>query len=49
MTLGAMFDRDFTLGALHGILAFEKSGITLLSAQNTRALIPFVLTHCAIV
>ena len=40
ITLGATFERDFTLGALHGILAFEKGGITVLSAQNTRALIP---------
>ena len=44
-----MFERDLTLGALHGILAFEKGGITVLLAQNTRALIPFDLTHCAIV
>ena len=44
-----LFERDFTLGALHGILAFEKGGITVLSAQNTRALIPFIFTHCAMV
>ena len=43
-----MFECDLSLGALHGILAFEYSGITMLSAQNTRALIPFVLIHYAI-
>ena len=29
-------------------MAFEYGGITMPSAQNTRALIPFVLIHCAI-
>ena len=43
-----MSEWNLGLGALHWILAFENGGMTMLSVQNTRALIPFVLTHCAI-
>ena len=39
---------DLSIGALHWILAFENGGMTILSAQNTRALIPHVLVHCDI-
>ena len=42
-----MSEWNLSLGALHWILAFENGGMTMLSVQNTRALIPFVLTHCA--
>ena len=48
MMLGAMSEWNLSLGALHWILAFENGGMTMLSVQNTRALIPFVLAHCAI-
>ena len=44
----AMSEWNLSLGALHWILAFENGGMTMLSVQNTRVLIPFVLAHCAI-
>ena len=48
MILGAISEWNLSLGALHWILACENGGMTMLSVQNTRALIPFVLVHCAI-
>ena len=47
MTLGAMSEWNLSLEALHWILAFEHGGMTIFSVQNTRALIPCVLAHCA--
>ena len=47
MTLGVMSEWNLSLGALHWILAFERGGMTILPVQNTRALIPRVLVHCA--
>ena len=44
--LGAIPEWNLGLGALHWILAFENGGMTILSVQNTRALIPCVLVHC---
>ena len=48
MMLVAIPEWNLSLGDLHWILAFENGGMTMLSVQNTRALIPFVLVHCAI-
>ena len=46
--LVAISEWNLSLGALHWILAFENGGMTMLSVQNTRVLIPFVLAHYAI-
>ena len=46
MILGAISEWNLILGALHLILAFVNGGMTIVSVQNTRALIPHVLVHC---